>query len=324
MKLSVVIPVYGVEKYIARCARSVLEQTYADKEIIFVDDASPDKSMGVLNEVLKEYAIPVTILHHPVNRGLAAARKTGIEAATGDYIVSVDSDDYLEPGSLDILAAEAASTHAGIIRMDAWFEQEDRKTVYDGPWSNDPKVYSRLLISGKTLPGVWMHMVRRDLYERTGCYPIEGLNYGEDYAVLPRLCRSADRIARVGQPLYHYNQANTASMVHSISPANISNLIQAFDVLSAFFKDQPGYNEALQAGRWLKKTEHIMMAHRADYALVDTIPCAMPVNTDSMNTPQRIAAHMMARRLWNTLWLYCRLFDGLLKLKHDVRKPCSI
>ena len=89
MKLSVIVPVYGVEKYIAHCAKSLLEQTYLDKELIFVDDASPDGSIGALKAVLAQYpSQQVSILHHEYNRGLAAARKTGLEAATGDYIVS--------------------------------------------------------------------------------------------------------------------------------------------------------------------------------------------------------------------------------------------
>lgn len=324
MKLSVVIPVYGVEQYIARCARSVLEQAYADKEIIFVDDASPDQSMAVLAEVLKDYPVPVTILHHPVNRGLAAARKTGIEAATGDYIVSVDSDDYIEPDALALLAAEASASGADIIRMGAWFEQADRRVLYLGPWTDDAQAYTCLILSGKTLPGVWMHMVRRDLYERTGCYPIEGLNYGEDFVVLPRLAWSANRIAHVEQPLYHYNQANTSSMVHTVSHAAISNLIQAFEVLTAYFAGNTGCMDALRAGQWLKKTEHIMMVDKADYALVDTIHCMPPMDTSSMNRPQRIAAYLMAKRHWYVLRLYCRLFDGLLKFKQKAHKPCSI
>ena len=107
MKLSVIVPVYGVEKYIARCAKSVLEQTYADTELIFVDDASPDSSIPVLREELRRYPHQqAVILRHATNRGLAAARKTGMEAATGEYIVSLDGDDYLEPGALDLLAAE--------------------------------------------------------------------------------------------------------------------------------------------------------------------------------------------------------------------------
>ena len=324
MKVSVVIPVYGVEKYIARCAKSVLEQTYVDKEIIFVDDASPDNSMTVLNELLKNYTIPVKILHHPVNRGLAAARKTGIEASTGEYIVSVDSDDYSEPRALELLAAKALSSQSDVVRMGCFIEWKNKQIVYNGPWSSNPKEYSRLLISGKTLPGICFHMMRRELYEQADCHFIEGLNYAEDYVVSTRLCWAANSIAQVEQPLYHYDQSNLESMAHTIRPNQIRNMIQAFDVLSDFFKDKPGCNDALQAGRWLKKTEHIMIANRADYALVDTIPCNRPINTSSMNGLQVIAAYLMALRLWNILWLYCRSLEGLLKIKQNLRKACSI
>lgn len=85
MKLSVIVPVYGVEKYIARCAESLLRQDYADKELIFVDDASPDRSVAVLQELLSHYPDQqVTLLRHSENRGLAAARRTGMEAAAAE------------------------------------------------------------------------------------------------------------------------------------------------------------------------------------------------------------------------------------------------
>ena len=108
MKLSVIVPVYGVEKYIARCAESLLRQDYADKELIFVDDASPDRSVAILQELLSHYPDQqVTILRHSENRGLAAARRTGMKAASGEFIVHVDGDDYIEPDALQQLARKA-------------------------------------------------------------------------------------------------------------------------------------------------------------------------------------------------------------------------
>lgn len=97
MKVSIIIPVYNVEKYVAQCLNSVLEQDYADKEIIIVDDCGTDNSMDVVRSVIaeKEPQCEVHILKHGCNRGVSAARNTGIRAATGDYLFFVDSDDYL-------------------------------------------------------------------------------------------------------------------------------------------------------------------------------------------------------------------------------------
>lgn len=104
--VSIIIPVYGVEKYIARCARSVFDQTYQNLEIIFVDDCTQDNSICVLKKVMEEYPerkAQVKILKHEYNRGLSAARNTGVEAAMGDYIYFLDSDDAITNDCIETL-----------------------------------------------------------------------------------------------------------------------------------------------------------------------------------------------------------------------------
>lgn len=326
MKLSVIVPVYGVEKYIERCAKSLLEQTYRDKELIFVDDASPDGSIDMLNAVLAHYpSQQVSVLRHAHNRGLAAARKTGLEAAQGEYIVSVDSDDYLEHNALEMLAQKAEETDADIISMDCYFEWNDKRSIYRGSWSADAKEYSRILLSGRTLPGVCLHMIRKSLYDRAQLAPIEGLNNGEDYVLTPRLCWFANRVARAGQPLYHYIQTNSGSIVHAVSERHIRQLIQAVTILTDFFGSKPDCTDALHAGQWLKKADLFMRAARRDYALVDTMPATLPPATDTMTRPQRIAASLIARRHWGLLWLYSRCYEGLLEviqIAKGRRKKC--
>ena len=98
-KVSVIIPVYNVEQYIERCARSLFEQTLDDIEYIFVNDCTPDKSMEVLARVLDDYPArkrQVSIINMPVNGGLPKVRRAGVEAATGDYIIHCDSDDWVD------------------------------------------------------------------------------------------------------------------------------------------------------------------------------------------------------------------------------------
>ena len=326
MKLSVIVPVYGVEQYIARCAKSLLEQTCADKELIFVDDCTQDRSVEILEELLTHYpAQQVTILHHDKNQGLAAARKTGLDAATGKYIVSVDSDDYLEPGALERLARKAEETDADIVGMDCWFEWNDKRSVYRGAFSPDPHTYSRMLLDGSAMPNVWRHMVRRRLYAQTGFYPIAGLNNGEDYVVMPRLCWYAEKVAKVEQPLYHYTQTNTGSIVRDVSESNIRQLIQAVEVLTAFFADKPECADALHAGQWLKKTDLMMRVHRSHYPLADTMPASLPVNSRTMTRMQKLAASLIAHRRWMLLRGYSRMCGGMIELWHICkgrRKKC--
>lgn len=106
MKVSVIVPVYKVEKFIERCAISLFSQTLQDVEFIFVDDASPDNSVQIVQKCIREYPhreSQTVILTHEKNMGLPAARNTGLAVAKGEYIFHCDSDDFVEPDMLEQL-----------------------------------------------------------------------------------------------------------------------------------------------------------------------------------------------------------------------------
>lgn len=109
MKVSIIVPVYNVEKYIERCFNSIVNQTYYDIECIFVDDSTPDNSGQILRELISKYegVIKFIIVKHDKNKGLAAARNTGTKLATGDYIYYLDSDDEITLGCIEDLTALA-------------------------------------------------------------------------------------------------------------------------------------------------------------------------------------------------------------------------
>lgn len=118
MKVSILVPVYGVEKYIERCAVSLFEQTYEDLEYIFVDDCSPDHSIEILERVMERYPqrkVQTVILRMEENRGVGYVRKTLLEKATGDYITFVDSDDLVAERMVELLTAKAQETKADVI-----------------------------------------------------------------------------------------------------------------------------------------------------------------------------------------------------------------
>ena len=107
MKVSIVVPVYNVESYIEDCIKSVASQTYKGEiECIIINDCTPDGSCTVIERFIKEYKgnIEFKLLHHTRNRGLSAARNTGIDAATGEYIYFLDSDDEITPDCIELLA----------------------------------------------------------------------------------------------------------------------------------------------------------------------------------------------------------------------------
>lgn len=102
--VSILVPIYGVEKYIKRCAISLFEQTYKNIEFVFVNDCTRDSSISVLKDVVTEYpylANKVKIINHIHNKGLAAARNTAIKESSGDFVFHVDADDWLEKTAIE-------------------------------------------------------------------------------------------------------------------------------------------------------------------------------------------------------------------------------
>lgn len=101
MKISIIIPIYNIEEWIARCITSILEQHRQGVELIIVDDCSEDRSMQIVREMLQDVSLPIQYITHPENRGLSAARNSGIEKAKGDYILFVDGDDTLASDAIE-------------------------------------------------------------------------------------------------------------------------------------------------------------------------------------------------------------------------------
>lgn len=136
ISVSVIVPIYKVERFIARCVSSLLEQTLQNVEFIFVDDATPDGSIDVLQQVIERYphrAEQVRLIHHEHNKGLPAARNTGLQVACGEYIFHCDSDDYVEPDMLQTIYDKATTENADFVWCDWWLSFEKRERYMKQP-----------------------------------------------------------------------------------------------------------------------------------------------------------------------------------------------
>ncbi len=212
-KVSVIIPVYGVEKYIERCARSLFEQTLDDIEYIFVDDCTEDKSMSVLENVVEDYPnrkSQVTIIHHDVNKGLPQARKTGVEASHGDYIAHCDSDDWVDKGMYQRLYEKAKKEDADVVFCDYYiFISESNQSIFSKNIEDLSKstIIKRLLTESALNP-VWSILVKKELYTNI-VFPID--NQSEDRTILIQICWNAKKMTSIADPLYYYRR-NMASI----------------------------------------------------------------------------------------------------------------
>ena len=130
--VSVIVPMYGVENYIARCAESLFAQTYPNIEFIFVDDGGKDRTVEILRGILEKQEPALQARARIIskeNGGLPHARKTGLDAATGEYVLHVDSDDWLETTAVEKLVRKAVETEADIVVYDFWKEYPNRSKL---------------------------------------------------------------------------------------------------------------------------------------------------------------------------------------------------
>ena len=202
-KVSIVVPVYGVEKYIERCARSLFTQTFGDIEYIFVNDCTKDSSMQVLEFVMKDYpARNVRIIN---KEGLPQARKTGVLASTGDFIMHIDSDDWVEHDIVEKLYARAMEEVADMVYCDWVEEYEDRSVLFSQhPMSIEN--YYKSILGFKSFSYVWNRLTKRELYDGIE-FPIPYML--EDFVITSQLVSKAMKVSLVQEPLNHYSKMNT-------------------------------------------------------------------------------------------------------------------
>ena len=129
-KISIVIPIYNVEKYLRVCLDSVINQTYKNLEIICVDDCGNDNSIKIVNEYIKKDN-RIKLIQHSSNRGLGPARNTGLDNATGEYIFFLDSDDYLMEDAIEILYNKIKETNSDFVvtRAEAFADDDSEETI---------------------------------------------------------------------------------------------------------------------------------------------------------------------------------------------------
>ena len=315
-KVSVLVPIYGVEKYIERNARSLFSQDYDNIEYIFVDDCSPDNSVAILQSVLNNYpnrASQVTILRHEQNRGLAATRNTALDSSSGDFLLLIDSDDWLSSNNVvSKLVETAVGDSADIVVFDfkniyVDGEKKCRKNI-----PTDKKKYLKFIIEHRITASLCTCFYRASLFKDNGIRNVEGINMGEDYSVQPRLIYYAKKISYLQEFIYCYFRSNENSYVNTYNGPKSKN--QALEVIENFFCAKPDYDEYKSS---LAAARHISVAREfvawakfsGDVNIYKQIPRVSSLN---YLTNRRLMTKYKIVLLFNQLRLH-RLFHFIVK-----------
>ncbi len=245
-KVSVIITIYNREKYIEDCARSLFEQTLDDVEFIFVDDASTDNSVMILRNLLKNYPkrrSMTKIICLEKNGGRAVARQTGIDNVTGEYVIHVDSDDWVDLDMMEKLFEKAEENHADIVGCNVTHEYRNYKRIFSQDYSDDMDENIRRLLNGRIFPSLCTSLTRSSLIRDNHITFPQGLDTGEDLLFNLDLYLHAKMVIGIDNPFYHYRHTedsgsyqHTEKSIQSVIEVScrIENLMREMGIYEKF------------------------------------------------------------------------------------------
>jgi len=271
LKVSICVPVYGAEKFMEKCARSLFEQTYDYIEYVFVNDCTPDRSIEIIRQVLVDYPqrqSAVKIVEHEHNRGLSASRHTAVLHATGDYFLHFDDDDYMEPDAISRYVACAVETGADMVMADHNFVYQDRVVPYYDVVPADKTDYVRRLLTRRSTIEVWGRLIRRSFVIEHDLFAPDGLDLSEDFVLVPVMVYKAAKVAKVDAPLVNYVKYNTGAGSRCVRRRGLETTVRAMEMLCEFFSSVPDaarYKDTLQEAKLHNKVTLYGLASLTDY-----------------------------------------------------------
>ena len=243
MKISIIIPIYNVESYVAHCIQSVMDQTYEGSiECLLVDDCGNDNSMGIVEDMLGDYEGPIEfkVLHHEHNRGLSAARNSGTEEASGDYVFFLDSDDAI---SVDCIAlmVEVVSNHPEVEVVQGAMESIPYNKYYDLELCKTPRfvddndwVRYNAYKYGERLPvNATNKLLKKSFLTGNGLTFKEGIT-NEDELWSFQIACTAKTMAVVGRETYVYKLREGSITVNAFTSFRVNCLMTVLGEMYRF------------------------------------------------------------------------------------------
>ena len=231
-KVSVIVPVYNVERYIRRCMKSLVEQTLKEIEIIVVDDGSEDESANIVKEFMKD--CPKIKYYKKENGGLSDARNYGLQYATGKYIAFLDSDDYVEKDTYFELYAQAMRSRADMVECDFFWttEKKDKKDV-------GQRYYKKHEIMEKARVVAWNKLYKSEIIQKNNVLFPKGLQY-EDIEFFYKIIPYINKVSFVKKPLIHYVQRKDS--IVNVQNEKVQDIFKIFENVIKYYKENRLYD----------------------------------------------------------------------------------
>lgn len=211
--VSIVIPVYGVEKFIDQCARSLFEQTYGNIQFIFVNDCTKDNSIILLKEIIELYPnrkSQVLIIEKEKNEGLSLARKSGMQYVKGEYVMLFDSDDWVETTMVEQMLNAIIAEKTDVVYCD-YFKNSDTQTPINCIEISNTKDYIRNMFLLRAPAQTWNKIYRTELFDKVE-FPVNSMH--EDLYINLQVMLYAKYVSHLKRNFYHYRN-NPNSITHN-------------------------------------------------------------------------------------------------------------
>lgn len=238
-KVSIITPIYRVEKFIERCARSLLNQDFDSIEYIFINDATPDNSFMILKNIVEKSnrKEDIKLLENEHNLGVAKTRKKGMLEASGEYVIQIDADDWIEPNMINTLYNKVKQDNADIAVCDYYISFITGKETYRKE-EYKPNIGFNIknIMLGKVHPAFWNTLIKRNLYVEKNIFPEGKINMGEDYEMMLKLFLSTEKVTYIPKALLHYTQYNENSITKTMNREYINDTIQCIKIFEEILK----------------------------------------------------------------------------------------
>ncbi len=253
---SLIVPIYKIEEYLPKCIDSVLAQKCRDFELLLIDDGSPDGSGKLIDDYAARYPDLIRAIHQS-NGGAGAARNHGIRLSTGEYLLFVDGDDYLDDTLLSDLSDEIAKSHADLYLFGAHVEKDGVKNgelhelVDVGKVicaQDDPRLFFGIMAP-------WNRAYKKCLFDNI---EFASKVWYEDIRIVSKVNALAKTVVRLPKPYYHYLQREGSAMNNKNSERNVE-ILYAFDDILAWFKAENLLEKYRNEVEFLA-IEHILIA----------------------------------------------------------------
>lgn len=223
-KISVIVPVYNVEKYIKQCLESILNQTYKNLEIILIDDGSKDSSGTICDSFAKEDC-RIKVIHQN-NQGLSGARNTGLKNITGEYITFIDSDDFIKNKMFEEMISILKEKNADIIECGTIYCDEKGSYIKENT-KNKIEIYEKnnqmkeLILNGNITTMSWGKLYKKDLFEN---FEFPAGKYHEDVFTAYKLLHISEKTIVLNQGFYYYRQVSGSIMNSSFNIKHLDSI----------------------------------------------------------------------------------------------------